>query len=81
MRSSGSFVSRKFSMRMSWSGWSALAMRPEMESSSTPMKRVPGWPWLMKLPVPQPGSRIVALAGTPRRAMASWMAAMTVGDV
>ncbi len=35
----------------------------------------------MKLPVPQPGSRIVALPGTPRRAMASWMAAMTVGDV
>ena len=43
--------------------------------------RAPGWPWLMKLPVPQPGSRIVALAGTPRRAMASWMAVMTVGDV
>ena len=41
----------------------------------------PGCPWLMKLPVPQPGSRIVALAGTPRRAMASWMAAMTVGEV
>ena len=40
-----------------------------------------GLPWLMKLPVPQPGSRIVALAGTPRRAIASWMAAMTVGDV
>ena len=56
-------------------------MRPEMESSSTPMKRVPWLPWLMKLPVPQPGSRIVALAGMPRRAMASWMAAMTVGDV
>ena len=35
----------------------------------------------MKLPMPHPGSRIVALAGTPRRAMASWMAAMTVGDV
>ena len=56
-------------------------MRPEMESSSTPMKRVPSLPWLMKLPVPQPGSRIVALPGTPRRAIASWMAAMTVGDV
>ena len=30
MLPSGSRVSRKFSMRMSWSGWSALAMRPEM---------------------------------------------------
>ena len=37
-------VSRKFSMRMSWSGWSALAIRPEMESISTPMKRAPGLP-------------------------------------
>ena len=68
-------------MRISASGWMRLAMRPEMESISTPMKRVPGWPWLMKLPVPQPGSRMVALLGTPRRVMASWMEAMTVGDV
>ena len=35
----------------------------------------------MKLPVPQPGSSTVALPGTPRRASASCMAAMTVGEV
>ena len=28
----------------------APAIRPEMESISTPMNRAPGWPWLMKLP-------------------------------
>ena len=33
-------------MRMSWSGCRALAMRPEMESSSTPMKRCPLFAWL-----------------------------------
>jgi hypothetical protein len=34
-----------------------------------------------RLPMPQPGSSTVASAGTPRRAMASWVAEMTVGDV
>ena len=58
-----------------------LAMRPEMESISTPMKRIPGWPWFMKLPMPQPGSNTVALLGTPRWPMASWMALMTSGEV
>jgi len=33
----------------------------ERRSSSMPMKRYPGWPRLMKLPVPQPGSRMRAL--------------------
>ena len=40
--SPASVVSRKFSMRMSWPGWSAFAIRPDMESISTPMKRAPG---------------------------------------
>ena len=53
-------------------------MRPVMESSSTPMKRDPSGAAPMKLPVPQPGSRMVALLGTPRRAMASCMDAITV---
>ncbi len=57
----------KLSMRMSASGCRARAMRPEMESSSTPMNRMPAGAWLMKLPVPQPGSSTRALAGTPRR--------------
>ena len=38
-------------------------MRPEMESSSTPMKRIPSRARLMKLPVPQPGSRIGGIGG------------------
>ena len=47
---SGRRVSRKFSMRMSWPGWSARAMRPEMVSSSTPMKRIPCGARYRKLP-------------------------------
>ena len=42
---------------------------------------LPACAWLMKFPVPQPGSNMVALPGTPRRVIASWMAAITVGDV
>ena len=38
-------------------------MRPDIVSSSTPMKRIPSRPGLMKLPVPQPGSSTVALSG------------------
>jgi hypothetical protein len=68
-------------MRMSWLGWIAFAIRPDMESISMPMKRVLGFPCAMKLPTPQPGSRIVAESGTPKRDMASWMEAMTVGEV
>ena len=69
-------------MRMSWSGCRALAMRPEMRvqldaDEAHALRRA----WLMKLPMPQPGSRTVALSGTPRRASASCMAAMTVGEV
>ena len=37
------------------------------ESSSTPMNRMPAGAWVMKLPVPQPGSSTVASSGTPRR--------------
>jgi len=32
-------------------------MRPEIESNSTPMNRIPSLPWLMKLPMPQPAPR------------------------
>ena len=35
-------------------------MRPEIESSSTPMKRMAAGAMLMKLPMPQPGSSTVA---------------------
>ena len=56
-------------------------MRPEIESSSTPMKRMAAGAMLMKLPMPQPGSSTVADEGTPKRARASCMAAMTVGEV
>ena len=56
-------------------------MRPERLSSSTPMNRSPGGAALMKLPVPQPGSSTVASLGTPRRARASCMAVITVGEV
>ena len=40
----------------------------------------PAAAWLMKLPMPQPGSSTVA-SGTPRRARASCIACMTTGDV
>jgi hypothetical protein len=46
-------------------------MRPEMLSSSTPIKRMAAGARLIKLPVPQPGSRTVACSGTPRRAKAA----------
>ena len=81
MRSSGSFVSRKFSMRMSCSGCRALAIRPEMESSSTPMKRCPSPALAHEIAGAAAGLQDRGVAGTPRRAIASWMAVMTVGDV
>jgi hypothetical protein len=52
-----------------------------MESISIPMKRLPGRAYAMKLPTPQPGSRMVLESGTPKRAIASWIEAMTVGEV
>ena len=45
------------------------------------MKRMPSGASRMKFPVPQPGSNTVADPGTPRRASASCMAVMTVGEV
>ena len=45
------------------------------------MNRCPAGAALMKLPIPQPGSSTVAFSGTPRRARASCMAAMTIGEV
>ena len=68
-------------MRMSASGSSALAMRPEMPSSSTPMNRMPSGARLMKRPTPQPGSSTVEVRGMPRRVSASCMAVMTSGEV
>ena len=56
-------------------------MRPEIWSSSMPINRIPGGAGHMNLPIPQPGSRTSAFAGTPSRAMPSWMAVTTVGDV
>src|SRR2546428_185402 len=53
MRSAGRWVSRKCSMRMSWSGYSTRAIRPERRSSSTPMERMPGGSRGRKFPMPQ----------------------------
>ena len=53
----------------------ALAIRPEMESSSTPMNRIADGAMAMKRPTPHPGSSTVALGGTPRRSRAWCMAA------
>jgi hypothetical protein len=78
---SGSFVSRKLSMRMSCSGKRARAIRPESESSSTPVNRIPAGASRRKLPEPQPGSSTRASQGTPRRARASNIALTTVGEV
>ena len=46
-----------------------------------PMKCMPAGAWLMKLPVPQPGSSTVASGGTPSRRKALCMARMTIGEV
>ena len=62
-------------------GMSARAMRPEMLSSSTPMKRMSAGARPMKLPMPQPGSSTVASWGTPKCLSASCMARMTSGAV
>jgi hypothetical protein len=62
-------------------GWSVRAMRPEMESNSTPMNRCPPGAVSMKLPTPRPGSSIRPLSGTPKRERASCMDCMTMGDV
>jgi hypothetical protein len=45
------------------------------------MNRCPLFLLPMKFPMPQPGSKMVASSGMPSRAMASWIEAMTVGEV
>ena len=54
--------------------------RPELLSSSMPMKRMPPGAAAMKLPVQQPGSSSVASERMRRRTRPSCMAAMTTGE-
>lgn len=59
----------------------ADANQRHRESSSTPMNRWAGLPWARKFPLSQPGLRINASSGTPKRERASRMDRMTRGEV